>query len=296
VTVSVNLCCYNGEPFLADTLDSIVRQEYSDWELVIVDDGSTDETPRIVAGYQGHGWPIVYHRQSNEGLGRARNAALALSRGEFIAFIDQDDPWLPAKLRKQIPLFADERVGLVYSDAHVVNTDGRVTGLFSHADARRLVRGNPRDSLLAFGGFFSVSTAVVRKSVIDKVGGFESTLNFVEDTDMWFRIAERWMFECCAEPLATYRIHPNSGLRKFPERHWAEAIQLSRREIGKSNAAGWARKAAIDRLLDLSWSYARWLQRHGRPSEAVRALVGSAKVAPVRSGVWFAKKLACSVE
>ena len=100
--VSINLCCYNSERYLRETLDSIVSQTYKDWELIIINDGSSDATESIVSEFIKRGHPIVYHYQANKGLALSRNEALKRSRGEYIAFIDHDDLWMPEKLEKQI--------------------------------------------------------------------------------------------------------------------------------------------------------------------------------------------------
>src|ERR671930_69372 len=114
--VSINLCCYNGEKYLEETLQSIFHQTYKDWELVVVDDGSIDTTERIIKSHMAAGKLIMYHYQENAGLGSARNKALQLSRGSYIALIDQDDIWLPEKLEKQVRAFElDRALGRVYA-------------------------------------------------------------------------------------------------------------------------------------------------------------------------------------
>src|SRR5207249_8047170 len=100
--VSINLCCYNGEQFLEETLQSIFLQTYKEWELVVVNDGSTDSTERIIKSYTAAGKPIVYHYQENAGLGSARNKALQLSSGRYSALIDHDDTWLSEELENQV--------------------------------------------------------------------------------------------------------------------------------------------------------------------------------------------------
>ena len=99
--VSINLCCYNSEKYLRETLDSIVKQTYKDWELIIINDGSSDSTEAIIYEYIKQGYPIAYHYQRNKGLAFSRNKALELSQGKYVAFIDHDDLWLPDKLEKQ---------------------------------------------------------------------------------------------------------------------------------------------------------------------------------------------------
>ncbi|MEO8035126.1 MAG: glycosyltransferase family A protein [Acidobacteriota bacterium] len=93
--VSVNLCCYNSERFLEETLQSIFTQTFADWELVVINDGSEDSTDAIIRRHQESGRRIVYHPQANAGLGASRNKAIELSQGKYIALICGDDAWYP---------------------------------------------------------------------------------------------------------------------------------------------------------------------------------------------------------
>jgi len=124
-TLSINLCCYNSEKYLKETLESIFAQTYKDWELVVINDGSTDSTESIIKEYISQGYPISYCWQENRGLGYSRNEALKHSRGKYIAFIDHDDIWLPQKLEKQIPLFdRNPKTAIVASNAIQFNEKG----------------------------------------------------------------------------------------------------------------------------------------------------------------------------
>lgn len=207
-TVSINLCCYNSERFLAATLDSIVAQTYRDWELVIINDGSRDATEEIVKRYIAQGWPIHYHSQTNAGLGASRNKALELSKGKFVALIDHDDLWTPDKLERQIPLFANPRVGLVYSGADVIGPDGRILRPYMPQD--RMFRGNVLNELFLLD-FLACSTAVMRRSVIDEVGPFRPELAITEEYELWFRIAEKYEFDFVADPLMKWRLHATNA-------------------------------------------------------------------------------------
>src|SRR2546421_314712 len=120
--VSITLCCYNSERYLDETLQSITAQTYKDWELVVINDGSRDATEDIVRRYMDAGWPIVYQYQENRGLSASRNKSIELSSGEFIAMIDHDDLWSPEKLEKQVPLFEDPKVGVVYTQTVVIGS------------------------------------------------------------------------------------------------------------------------------------------------------------------------------
>lgn len=289
--VSINLCCYNSEKYLDATLQTIFAQTFRDWELVIVNDGSSDATEQIIQQHCQAGWPIVYHYQENAGLGNARNKALSLSSGEFVAFIDHDDLWLPEKLAKQVPLFENPKVGLVYSDAFMMEeASGNRHSTFSKSEPARLVRGNARNSLLAFGGFLCLSTAVVRQSIFSTVGVFDPTLRIVEDTEMWFRIADVAEFDCCPEPLAIYRVHPTSSLRTQSERHWQETVQLSHREIRRGNMSRWAYETSSHRILEYSWVHFRSLWRSKRYREASIIMAQAARTTRFDGVRWLARK------
>src|SRR5579859_5211877 len=137
--VSVNLCCYNGELYVRHALDSIVGQTYPSWELVLIDDGSTDRTGDIVQEYVERGFPIRYYWQPNKGLAPSRNRAVELSAGEYIAFIDQDDTWKPNKLSLQMNVFASNlEARLVYSDCFLVYPSGN---RIRHSRFSRMHRG-----------------------------------------------------------------------------------------------------------------------------------------------------------
>ncbi len=220
--VSINLCCYNSERYLDETLRSLVNQTYRDWELVIIDDGSTDRTDAIVRRYIAEGWPIVYHRQTNAGLAAARNEALRRSSGELIAFIDHDDLWEPRKLECQVPLFdRNQRIGLVYSDCLNVRDDGfafrQYQKLRPHAGA-------------AFGALFShyflsVQTVVVHRRALADAGWFDPQFQVLVDADFFLRIAHHWELAWVSEPLARIRMHRHNTTHarrdRFPiEMRW----------------------------------------------------------------------------
>jgi glycosyltransferase involved in cell wall biosynthesis len=205
-TVSVNLCCYNGEKYLEEALQSVLLQTYKDWELVMVNDGSTDSTERIIKSHMAAGKPIVYHYQENAGLGSARKKALQLSSGSYIALIDQDDIWLPEKLEKQIRAFeVDQSLGLVYSDSYFIDEDGKELGTaFKRSPPPA---GDPFLGLLTHRNFMPCLTVLVRREAAQDVRGFNETLKYVEDYDLFLRIALKYKVSCIPEPLAKYRIH-----------------------------------------------------------------------------------------
>ena len=206
-SVSINLCCYNSEKYLEETLDSIFEQTYRDWELVIINDGSSDSTENIVQQYINKGFPIIYHYQENKGIGASRNEALKLSNGEYVAFIDHDDTWTPEKLEKQLDLFhANPILGLVYSDCYFVYPGGKkVLG----SRFFNFKRGRVFKEMLA-GNFIILSTAVVRKDALNEFGGFPD-YKVAEEFALFLKIAEEYPVDFISEPLANYRYHEENA-------------------------------------------------------------------------------------
>ncbi len=221
--VSVNLCCYNSEPFLERTLRSIGFQTFTDWELVIVNDGSTDATDAIIRRHLAAGWPIVYHHAAkNLGLGAARNLALQMSSGEVIAFIDHDDCWQPGKLERQLPLFdLDRRIGLVYSNCINVLESGY---RFRQFDRLRPCSGEVFRQLLVQYPV-SIQTVVIHRRVLqDGSSAFDSRFQVLEDFDFVLRTARRWHLAFVAEPLVRVIMRRAGATRMLRDRFPVEML------------------------------------------------------------------------
>lgn len=209
-TVSINLCCYNSEKYLEETLQSIFAQTYKDWELVVINDGSTDSTEQIIQKYINDGWPIIYHYQSNAGLGASRNKAIELSTGEFIAIIDHDDLWSPSKLAKQIALFAGRpQIGLVYTEESILyhyleGVTELVYNTYSYHRGKVLLQ-------LVLKDFITCSSIMVRTEAINRVGLFNPEFKQAEEYDLILRIAEEFEMDYVDEPLVIYRLHSSNA-------------------------------------------------------------------------------------
>lgn len=213
--VSINLCCYNSEKYLRETLDSIINQTYKDWELVIINDGSSDSTESIINEYVKQGYPIIYHYQDNKGLGYSRNEALKRSSGKYIAFIDHDDIWMPEKLKKQIPLFSiNPKTAIVVSNAIQFNEKG---------DNALYCKKKPQTGYifkeLLVNNFICLSTAVLRKRVLNDLDEwFDSRFRHIEEAELFTRIAFAWYLDYLDEPLVKNRIHKESSSYLSPDR------------------------------------------------------------------------------
>ena len=261
--VSINLCCCNSEPFLEETLASVFAQTYTDYELVIVNDGSRDGTDAIVRRHLAQGRPLVYRAQKNEGLGAARNKALELSSGGLIAILDHDDVWEPRKLEKQIPLFERPEVGFTGSDALLMDAAGRPLSLCSQRNPLR--RGHVLRELFLYN-FVPCAASVLRKSAIAKAGGFfRPDFRIAEEYELFLRLAEVSEFDFVPEPLVRIRVHPSSAGWDFNRERaelgqaFAECLKRNpglSRELGPKvlavkQAGLWLRPEAADALRGL---------------------------------------------
>ncbi|HBL16186.1 MAG TPA: hypothetical protein DD417_05340 [Elusimicrobia bacterium] len=227
--LSVNLCCYNSEPFLRETLDSVFAQTFKDYELIIVNDGSRDGTEAVIREYIAAGHPIRYIAQANAGLGAARNKALESSSGEFIAILDHDDVWEPEKSARQMALFERPGVGFVGSDARYIDRDGRVLYLSSGVNPLR--RGGILKELFLYD-FIPCASAMLRRSALAAAGGpFRPELRFVEEYELFLRLAKVAEFDFVPEPMVRIRLHrgnaswDTAGERAEMRRTCAECLQ-----------------------------------------------------------------------
>jgi len=198
--VSVVTATYNYGHYLPGAIDSVLEQTYGDWELIIVDDGSTDNTAQVVRPYLADS-RIRYCRTANRGQPAAENEGIRRSSGEFVAFLDADDLWLPHKLDRQLGLFvAAPNLGVVYSHRLTIDPSGRLLP----GVPRPLFRGNILERLFR-SNFVCFSSSVVRRSAFDALGLFSEDCRHASDYEFWLRVALRYEFDYVDEPLVMYR-------------------------------------------------------------------------------------------
>ncbi len=207
--VTVVMAAYNAAPFLQEAVDSLLAQRFGDWELIVVDDGSTDATPQLLQDYGHRDARIRSLRQSNQGQSVARNRALSESRGEFIAFLDADDRWEPAKLELQIPRFQGPEVGLVFTAVQDIDAAGRC---IRGPENWELHRGWILDRLLR-NNFICCSSVVVRKSVLETHRLRFAEGRVCEDWLLWCQVCRVAKADCVDAPLVHYRVHPQGTSR-----------------------------------------------------------------------------------
>ena len=201
--VSIVVPTYNYGRFVAEAVASALAQGYPHREIIVVDDGSTDDTAEILAPYRER---IRYIYQANQGLSAARNTGIRAAEGEFIALLDSDDVWHPRKLEVQMHFLRDlPEVGLLATDAFMDQRPLWPSVDPSTAAPVRIaledVIGRPR---------FAPSSVVMRRKCLDAAGLFDPTLRCVEDRDMWIRLASRCALAMLPAPLLWFRLHANS--------------------------------------------------------------------------------------
>lgn len=227
-TVSVILPTYNRARLLARSLSSVLNQTYSDLEILIVDDGSDDDTEAIVKG-SGDARIRYVRLGTRSGASRARNVGIGHARGRYIAFQDSDDKWLPAKLERQMRAFElRPDAAVVYSDMYRALADGRV--LYHRSPA--IVRGrliNPETRYWQ-AYMLGMQCAVVKRECLERVGLFDQTLPSFEDLDLFLRLAEREDFVHLHEPLVNY--HENAGLSTDRRAELGARRRLVRKYLG----------------------------------------------------------------
>jgi glycosyltransferase involved in cell wall biosynthesis len=207
--VSVIIPVYNGTTVLADALTSVRQQTYQNFEVIVVDDGSSDSSHALAEKFATEDCRVKVLRQPNGGMSMARNTAIAGARGELIAFLDADDVWLPGKLAAQLDLLEQEpRANLLFTD--YFSWDGQNDFDRRYSDPDKFPDGDAGRRLIFFN-LFGISTVMVKREMLDAVGLFDVELPVAADWDMWLRIAERGL---CAkgirQPLARYRLWPGN--------------------------------------------------------------------------------------
>lgn len=241
--VSVTIPVYNGAAFIETAIRSALAQTYGDLEVVVVDDGSSDASGDIVRAIADP--RVRYLRQANRGLAATRNVLVEESRGEFLAFLDQDDWWEPSRLARQLPLFTDPDVALVYADSYVSDAAGQVLGRLSQRSVFR--RGRVFEPLLQ-SNFVPLSTVTIRRRAMIEVGPF-LPYKVAEEYDIFLKCAARYRFEFVDEPLATCRIHAG----QFSLNYEAALSELVAIYGAWAQAPAPATPAAIDRAIGHSY-------------------------------------------
>lgn len=259
--ISVIIPTYNRGWIIKEAIDSVLSQDYRDFELIIVDDGSTDNTLEILNSYQDD---ITVLRQNNHGVSAARNLGIMAASGRFVAFLDSDDLWLPQKLSSQVDYFN------LNPDAIICQTE--------EIWIRKGVRVNPKKRhKKPWGMIFeqslalclvSPSAVMIRRSLFDEVGFFDEKLPVCEDYDLWLRISCRFPVYLIDTPLIIKRgghddqLSASSGLDKF-------RIKSLKKNIASDLLSETQYRAAVKTLKEKCAIYEAGCSKRGRKEEAL---------------------------
>jgi glycosyltransferase involved in cell wall biosynthesis len=207
--------CYNGEQFLLSSVNSVLDQDYINFEIIFWDNNSNDNTSKILSNISDK--RLKYFKgDTTVPLGAARNLALSKAKGDFIAFLDCDDLWYPTKLSKQVKLLeSNNKIGIVYSDSNYFDESGILYNLFSKS---KPYRGYCFPQILN-EYVISLETALIRKdALLEQDHWFDNRFQMIEEYDLFSRISANWMIDFNNEILAMWRVHSNSWTSRFPEK------------------------------------------------------------------------------
>ncbi|MEQ8972795.1 MAG: glycosyltransferase [Coleofasciculus sp. C1-SOL-03] len=203
--VSVIIPVFNGEKTIRETIESVLQQTVADFELMVINDGSTDNTLSVISQIKDSRLKVFSY--ANAGLAASRNRGISQATGTYISFIDADDLWTADKLEAQIKaLEANPQAGVAYSWTDWIDESGQ----FLRPGGHIIANGNVYDKLLLRDFIEGGSNVLVLAKAFAEVGGFDESLNAVEDWEMWLRLAARYEFVCVPSAQILYRISPNS--------------------------------------------------------------------------------------
>lgn len=277
--ISIIVPTYNREDFILEAVNSVLAQTVTNWELIIVDDGSTDDTYTVLEPLLKDN-RIIYQKQENQGQAVARQQALKIAKGSYIAFLDSDNRWLPNRLELGLKALKDNpQASISYGNIITIDENGEeVTreNMLRHSGAIA--------PLLLRDNFVAMNTTLVRKSAIDKIGGMRGEVRRGDDYDLWLRLSAEHEFIYIPEFMADYRVMDdqissnkdgrfvsNRAIVENFHRQYPHAVTVGERR--RSWSAFFVRKAA----------YEASMQRKG---QALSDVVSSIWQQPFWQGPW----------
>jgi glycosyltransferase involved in cell wall biosynthesis len=264
--VSVVIPTRSRWPLLSLSLSGALRQEDVDHEVIVVDDGSTDETPERLAGLKESRLRVVRHDRSR-GVSAARNRGIAEARGEWVAFLDDDDLWSPRKLRTQLDAARSHDASFVYAAGVVLDERREVIAAEPAPDPAELPRLLVAHNVVPGG----CSSTMARTELVRRLGGFDERLSMFADWDLWLKLIEADGVAACHEPLVGYLEHSQSMHLRDLDRVMGEAEYLTAKHRPAAARLG----AEFDRI-----AFSRWVavghRRAGQRAKAARVYLRSA--------------------
>jgi len=276
-TVDVIIPAFNAAKYLPAALESVFSQTFDDWQILLVDDGSTDNTAEVVAPFLDRfGSRIRFIKQNNRGVSAARNTAIQASTAEFLALLDADDLWLPCRLSESLKALAERpQAGLAYGLITYIDPEGRLGETFE--GNRRYVEGHIAPHIYMRKVEMPCATVTFRRRCINEVGIFDEAMRATEDRDLWLRIALRYEVAFIPEVLAYYRVSPNSASAD-PQQMLKGQLQFIRKHYGSEGCGLRSRQIALARVYK---QQAEALKRQNRPWDALMSSLRAVALYPL---------------
>lgn len=275
--VSVVIASYNMGQFLGQAVDSILAQKWRPLEIIVVDDGSTDDTPQVMSQYANNSL-VNYIRTPNQGQPKAKNTGIKATKGDFIAFCDADDLWEPNKLEEQMPLFSNPKVGVVYSQVSNIDEHDK---RYELPTAFELHNGKVTDHLL-MRNFIPFGTAVIRRACVEKNGMFDEQFRMGIDWDLWLRYSLDWEFAYTRERTYIYRVWSGQMSTNYRGRY-EHAIRILNNFV-KNHGEELDPKQLKRAWADTYINQANAIARHeNKPGEVIKGYIKGLMISP---GYW----------
>ena len=281
VTVVIPTC--NRAFLLPGAIESVLRQSYQDLEVVVCDDGSTDDTAARVASF---GERVRYLQLAHTGRpGSPRNQGIEAARGELVAFLDDDDLWDPEKLARQVDLLDLQGLDVVYTDRRLVFNDG--------STSETIVTPAPASpdgllDLVVEGNFPHVCTLLTKRTLLQQVGGFDETLATGEDLDLWLKLGPLALAAKVPDPLVLIRRRPGSLSDRSGSLAFRNAIRVLERALATGEMRPAQRRICRATLGRLQARLAAVLAGRGDFAGARRAALQAIRRAPASRAPWVA--------
>ena len=281
--VSVIIPTYNRAYCIERAVNSALSQTYHDYEIIVIDDGSTDTTRDILKKYDHR---ITHIYQPNRGISNARNHGIRLSKGKYIAFLDSDDTWIPEKLAIQVKLLEDDsKLGIVCSKMIILDNLGNECGIKPEDRT-----GNNFKELIEIGGDLPTSSVMTRRECFDKVGMFDESLAMMEDFEMWVRIASQYDIYFFNEKILAYYYQHDHQITKNKILVYESYIQLQEKLFHQYNTVpDFPNRVINNRIANNEYVLSRIYFNHKTYVTSFNLLIDSLKRCPL-VGLQFINK------
>ena len=271
-TVDIIVPTYNAAKYLPVALDSVLAQTFEDWRILLIDDGSTDNTAKIVAPYlERLGEKLVYIKQQNGGVSAARNNGIRNATAEFVALLDADDVWLPCRLTESLRCFEGRpEVGLAYGLISRIDSEGTVIDTFK--GNRRNAQGKIAPYIYMRSVQLPTSSMMFRRECTDRVGVFDETLKQTEDRDLWLRMSFHYEVAFAPTVISLYRTAGDS-LTADSDGMLKAQLQFIEKHYGSPGCGMRARRIALSHIYrQRAEAFGLRQQMQGAVQSSLRAL------------------------